>query len=247
VASISFDRIADQYDQTRGGVERGRRFAPAIAAQLPAHARVLEIGVGTGAIAKPLADAGFDIVGVDLSAAMLRRARVRLGARVANASAFDLPVATGSVAAVMFVWVLHVVGDPDRALAEARRVLAAGGRLVVIPADADAEDSELGGAFTDLHTRLALGRDDVRRTCARAEAAGFTQQFAGIADAFEFPQSPNELADLIEQRTFSALWDLDDEQWQRSVVPVLDRLRALPEPDRRRERRLEYPLLVFTR
>lgn len=48
--------------------------ATAVDATVP-PARVLELGVGTGRLAVPLADAGFEVVGVDISAAMLERLR----------------------------------------------------------------------------------------------------------------------------------------------------------------------------
>ena len=53
--SISFDKVAAIYDATRGGLERGIRFAAAIE-PFCGPGPVFEIGVGTGAIAKPLRD-----------------------------------------------------------------------------------------------------------------------------------------------------------------------------------------------
>lgn len=79
--SVPFDRIADTYDTTRGGVERGGRIAAGVDPWLR-PGPVLEIGVGTGAVARPLTDRGHPVVGLDLSAAMLRGARERLGRRL---------------------------------------------------------------------------------------------------------------------------------------------------------------------
>jgi len=68
--SIPFDRIAHRYEETRGGLDRGRRFAATISKHLQPASEVLEIGVGTAAVAAPLAELGHHVVGVDLSLPM---------------------------------------------------------------------------------------------------------------------------------------------------------------------------------
>lgn len=44
--SVNFDRVADRYDETRGGTDRGRLVAGELVPYLPTGA-LLEIGVGT--------------------------------------------------------------------------------------------------------------------------------------------------------------------------------------------------------
>jgi hypothetical protein len=61
------------------------------------------------------------------------------------------------------------------------------------------------------------------------------------------PSCPVEYADVLEQRTFSFIWDLDDRTWNDVVQPVIDGLRALPEPTRRRQVTFRRDLLVFER
>ena len=71
--SVIFDQAAGCYDRTRGLPPRiAARQTELLAAELAGTAGpVLEIGVGTGRIAVPLAEAGFRVLGVDLSAPML--------------------------------------------------------------------------------------------------------------------------------------------------------------------------------
>lgn len=88
--SIAFDRVADEYDETRGGAERGRLTAKDLAPWL-APGSVLDVGVGTGVVATGLRDLGREVMGVDLATGMLSRARQRLGPRVALADARALP------------------------------------------------------------------------------------------------------------------------------------------------------------
>ena len=90
--SISFDKVAAIYDATRGGLERGIRFAAAIEPYC-GSGPVFEIGVGTGAIARPLRDRlGRPVLGADLSGEMLQHARTRLGATVVRS---DVALAPG--------------------------------------------------------------------------------------------------------------------------------------------------------
>lgn len=79
--SISFDRAAEIYDATRaldGGV--AGRITEALRAEIEAANadRVLEVGIGTGRMARPLLRAGLRIVGVDISAPMMARLREQL-------------------------------------------------------------------------------------------------------------------------------------------------------------------------
>jgi|ADurb_Met_03_Slu_FD_contig_31_1342581_length_1267_multi_3_in_0_out_0_1 ubiquinone/menaquinone biosynthesis C-methylase UbiE len=86
----------------------------------------LEIGVGTGRFALPLGTA----VGLDPSRPMLQIARGK-GLEVVRGIAEKLPFRDGSFAQVLMVTTLCFISDPLRAIAEARRVTHAGGRLVI--------------------------------------------------------------------------------------------------------------------
>ncbi len=86
---------------------------------------VLDVGGGTGALGRALPE-GWPVVVLDSSVTQLREApapRVR-------ASAVALPVHTSSVGAVAMLWMLYHLDEPQRAVAEAHRVLCDGGLLV---------------------------------------------------------------------------------------------------------------------
>src|SRR4029453_19596593 len=80
--SISFDHAADFYDATRALPEK---LADDLIATLVRELRgagapnVLEVGVGTGRIARPLAEHGFRVCGIDIAPRMLARLRDQLG------------------------------------------------------------------------------------------------------------------------------------------------------------------------
>jgi len=102
---------------------------------LPADARVLEVGTGTGNLWRENADRippGWRITLSDASAPMLDEACERLPAgrfRFAHLDAQRIPFADGRFDAVVANHMLYHVPDRARALAELRRVLVADGRV----------------------------------------------------------------------------------------------------------------------
>jgi ubiquinone/menaquinone biosynthesis C-methylase UbiE len=133
---ISFDRAAGYYDATRGLPEDVRdRVAAVLARELAGRALCLEIGVGTGRIALPLARLGVSLAGVDLAPAMLDRLRANSGGRLPFplilGDVTDLPMADSSAGAVLSSHVLHLVEDWRTAVDEVCRVLVPGGVLLV--------------------------------------------------------------------------------------------------------------------
>lgn len=72
-SGIFGEDLAAHYDESRGVGEDGvRRLTTLLGAELAGLGAVLEIGVGTGRVALPLAEVGIPIVGLDPSTAMLR-------------------------------------------------------------------------------------------------------------------------------------------------------------------------------
>jgi SAM-dependent methyltransferase len=103
----------------------------------PSSTRILDIGCGAGRNAVPLALAGFDVIGTDLSWPMLQAAASRDSGgrlRVALAPMQFLPVRDRSIDLVIAhgIWNLARTGCEFRqALAEAARVARSGARLFV--------------------------------------------------------------------------------------------------------------------
>lgn len=97
--------------------------------------RVLDAGCGSGPLVADLAERGAQVVGFDASPAMVRLARERLDADipvlVADLGA-SLPFGTGEFDDAVASLVLHYLEDWSGPLAELRRVLRPGGRLVVV-------------------------------------------------------------------------------------------------------------------
>lgn len=136
----TYRRYAPIYDRLFGAVlEPGRRaLAKAASSQCEgSRLSLLEIGVGTG-LTLPLYSPSLQITAVDVSAPMLAKARERasqLPARDISLSLMDgerLDFPDGAFDCVALPYVLSVTPDPDRLVAEVRRVCRKGGAILVL-------------------------------------------------------------------------------------------------------------------
>lgn len=152
----AYARWAPIYDWSFGAFT-GQACREAVAAmnRLP-PSRILEVGVGTG-VSLPLYDRKHRIVGIDLSDDMLGRARRKVAderldhverLEVMDAAALAFPDRSFDVAIAMFV--ITVVPDPERVLAEMSRVVRPGGHVVLV-----SHFSTESGARAFIERRLA--------------------------------------------------------------------------------------------
>lgn len=144
-----------------------------------ATGRVLEIGVGTGLNFGLYRDVDA-LVGVDPDPYMLERARPRAAelpfpAELHQTGAERLPFADVAFDSVVITFTLCTIPDPDAALAEARRVLKPGGRLLFVEHTRSIQPVArvLQDALTPLWKHLAGGCHLNRHALAMVEDAGF--------------------------------------------------------------------------
>lgn len=124
---LPFDRHWRQYeDWFRVHANAYEAEVRALRELIPALERGLEVGVGSGRFASPL---GIRF-GVDPSPSMAALARAR-GIRAVLGVGESLPFAGASMELVVMVTTVCFLEDLDRALGEARRVLRAGGSIVL--------------------------------------------------------------------------------------------------------------------
>jgi hypothetical protein len=131
-------------------------------------------------------------------------------------------------------------------VAEVVRALAPGGRFLVVSSTPDVEPNDLTDTAFRFGPALGRGGDRSERLAPRLAQAGFAFLGDEATDEHTFDESPEERAAMIERRDWSSLWDLDDATWARVVQPVIDDLRALPEPGRQRHCTHRHVLSVYT-
>ncbi|MFI6506303.1 methyltransferase domain-containing protein [Streptosporangium sp. NPDC050855] len=118
---------------------------------------VVDVGCGSGRAVGELAARGVRAIGADLDPAMIEVAAERWPAgefHVADATA--LPLDDGSVTGYRADKLLHALAEPERAVAEARRVLAVNGRAVLTGQDWDTfviDSDDPGLVRTLIHAR----------------------------------------------------------------------------------------------
>lgn len=120
--------------------------------------RLVDIGTGTGRMIELFGPRASQAIGIDRSSDMLRVARVKLEAAgipssLRQGDMYALPVADQSADTIVVHQVLHYAHSPAAAIAEAARVLAPGGTLLVV--DFAAHDRE-ELRTSDAHIRLGF-------------------------------------------------------------------------------------------
>jgi ubiquinone/menaquinone biosynthesis C-methylase UbiE len=139
---------------------------------------VLEIGAGTGA-SLPHYEHARRVVAIEPDASMAKRLPQRLEeasvpVKVVTAHAQKLPFPDESFDAAVAAFVLCSVEDPQAVLAEARRVLRPGGKLVLLEhVRGDGRTGRWQDRITPLHRKMAGNCHLNRDTRATVAAAGF--------------------------------------------------------------------------
>ncbi len=179
-ATRVYDRLAAGYDCALKPCERlflarWRQAAFANLGALAPGARLLEIGAGTGANFVHY-DAGTRGVAGEISRRMLDEAQRKsrpAGVHLVQHAAEELPFADDAFDAALATLVFCSVASPERAFAELRRVVRAGGRISLLE-HVRPEGAILGRAFDVLNRITVPLFDDHfnQRTAELAAAAG---------------------------------------------------------------------------
>jgi demethylmenaquinone methyltransferase / 2-methoxy-6-polyprenyl-1,4-benzoquinol methylase len=134
-----FDRSAGDYERMERVMALGSgswyRRRALQRAGLQAGMSVVDVGVGTGLVAREAAGIVGDhtlVLGVDPSPGMIANAKVPPGVRLAAGAAESIPAADGSADFISMGYALRHVSDLPSAFREFRRVLKPGGRLCLL-------------------------------------------------------------------------------------------------------------------
>jgi SAM-dependent methyltransferase len=204
--AAAFDNQAAEFEQAPVQSDPVRIARLVQVADLPVGGRILDAGCGPGLIAEVLLRAGYRVVGVDLSAEMIDRARKRcanFGERAVfeHKSLFH-PSLTGPFDGVISRLVLHHTPDYVAFLRRQAELLRPGGVLVLCDHTTDPDP-----ARADWHQRIECARD---RTHTRN-------------------MTPGEMVDLLaavgmtELRFIEEPFVLDFDEWFDRGTPAEDK------------------------
>ncbi|MET8558870.1 class I SAM-dependent methyltransferase [Streptomyces sp. NPDC004959] len=179
--AAAFDAIGRRYDEAFPHKEGQIAAGAWLAKELPAGARVLDVGSGTGLpTAKDLVDAGFDVTGVDLSPRMVELATTHVpGARFLRRDLASLraegPDGLGRFDGITCFFTLLMLPRPEipHALRSLRSLLRPGGLLALSMVEADLDDATIPFLGHEIRVSGYL-REELRRTVRDAgfEIAG---------------------------------------------------------------------------
>jgi ubiquinone/menaquinone biosynthesis C-methylase UbiE len=121
--SVSFDRVAEVYDRSRAlPNDVMAQLIETLTAELKDCKAVLDVGVGTGRFAEPLQNAGFNVVGVDISRKMVGKAKEKGVKNLILADARSVPFRDKTFDVTVAVHILHLVAEWQKVLVEIYRV-----------------------------------------------------------------------------------------------------------------------------
>jgi SAM-dependent methyltransferase len=258
--SVSFDRAADFYDETRGAPPHiAQALTDALLAGLRKTGtdRVLEIGIGTGRVARPLAERGIRVTGFDIAPRMVEKLRDQLTPQhvspdISFGDATALPVTDASFMAVLGAHVLHLVSSLDGAVAEIRRVLGEGG-VYLSPYQRYAGDNPWTAEINKWEELIAesgyvpLQRPreaDINAALTAALGDGHMHIYATGEERW----TPRQQFERVRDRIDSWSWDYPDDVFKKTLTKLeLWYPSQYPDIEREYAQNVEYVLVVWGR
>jgi ubiquinone/menaquinone biosynthesis C-methylase UbiE len=245
MARINYEAVARDYEAARAlPLDAMSAWRDAVTPHVGEHARILDLGAGTGVFADAFARwFGASVVAVEPASAMLAEAlRLRPHPRVAyvGGTATAIPVADASCHAAWLSTMIHHVPDLPACARDVRRVLRPGAAVLI------------RGSFPGRHEQITLFRyfpgashvastfPTVEATIAAFEAAGFAFQSLGAVPQASAPSlaafaegvrlrrhADTTLAPLSEDEIAAGLRAIDADAAAVPPAPVIDYLDLL--------------------
>lgn len=194
----NFNRAAASYDaQAQFQQRQMRRVLDAALPLMPPHARILDIGCGTGMLAALDAYA-WSVTGLDIAYEMCRHAQGRC-LYTLQADAARLPLADGVYDGVVSSLCLQWVGDKQAAFAEIHRVLKPGAVAVIVTLAAESLKELRALAQEQALSLGLLPLMEAEKYIALARSAGFVIEHSDMASVREWYVSPKALLNSMRK------------------------------------------------
>ncbi|MBW4462459.1 MAG: class I SAM-dependent methyltransferase [Nodosilinea sp. WJT8-NPBG4] len=233
--TISFDRAADFYDNTR-------TLAPEVSERLTAEILRLgratpdttffEPGIGTGRIALPIVERGYAYTGVEISEAMMDRLRQKLEGKahqltLINADATALPLDDNAFDVVIAPHILHLIADWQRAMDELRRVLKPARVFIYFhhPTNKTAARDAIGQQWREILS--SYGYDSgftggvTEDVLGRLQEQGATLETVAVADLSR-ESTVDSLMRAYRDRIYSNMWRVPNDIYPQALADLED-------------------------
>lgn len=216
--SVSFDRAAHYYDDTRGfpaGVATQVAAMIAQTGRLTQSSKLLEIGIGTGRIGLPLSRHVAGVYGIDIAAGMLHVLRQRQQAEpvyITQGDASQLPFPDNSFDCAVDVHVFHLIPTWRNVLRELARVLKPQARLLHGYNTNSGLDDVRWAAFKDEHPHTkGVPWSEIENFL---EDAGWRKQTVN-SHTYVYSLVPSKMLTDLKKRVWSRTWFMADDEIER--------------------------------
>ena len=214
--SVSFDRIADRYDTTRGYPDQIMTdILRALDKELRKEDCILDAGMGTGRFAQPLQARGYRIVGVDIAQRMIGKAKEKGVENLLRADLLALPFQDLAFDKTISVHVLHLIKNWKNALVEIGRVT---------------KEEFISVAFNREESPAQEIRNAYDRAC---EELGHSMKHPGMRERelpdvlrpdivepivlHEHPVDVKSLIQEFETKTYSSQWNVPEDIHEQAI------------------------------
>jgi SAM-dependent methyltransferase len=232
--ATQFDRISRVYDETRDSLKKTTIDKIASVLLKDGCSSILEIGIGTGRVAKPLQDRDFRIVGLDISMGMLLKAKEKKIERLILADANHLPIRAKSFDAAILAHVLHIFENPTEVFRGVTGVVRK--EVIALVRKRDAEPYKGSGNYNVIRQILQEAAAKVgytlpsrRMEWRRKESELLTAlpptKMIDVQDEL-IETSIEDRLSYIEKRAFRFVVDIPDDVLQRIIREVRSSLPA---------------------
>lgn len=218
---VSFDRIADRYDETRS-LPRDIMDQVVDALEMVVDSRkpILDVGVGTGRFGHPLQTMGQEIVGIDISEKMLAKARAKGIEGLVRGDVCRMPFAEKAFGVSMSVHLLHLISEWRCALEEIARVTS--DRFVTVASFREDSPAETMRLYYEGRCK-DLGHEVRHPGLRERELKDLLKpDLVSLVAVHEELISPKERMESISRRTYSSQWPVP-EQIHNAAVQDLRR------------------------